>query len=116
MKGEAPAVIDKDAFAKAGDALKKLNVGEQVDLTPCGKVATVLKTVRTEDGFNRLDASEKARLRTAAAKLNPRFDKNDNMLLNFLSEAFGATNKPTTAESARRDRVGTFLLKVAEVA
>ncbi len=113
---EVPPIIDEDAFAKAGEALKKLNDGEAPDLTPCGQVADVLKKVRTEEGFLLLDETVQARLRAAAASVHSSFGKDDTRLRNFLAEAFGATKRPAKAESHRRERIGTFLLNMANPA
>ena len=113
MKDATASVIVPDTFAKAGEALKQLNVGESPDLSPCAEVAAVLNTVRTKEGFDSIGNDAQERLRTAAATINPRFERNETMLLNFFSEAFGATKRPANAEELRRDRIGNFLLHVA---
>lgn len=114
MKAGEPLVIDTEAFAEAGAILSNFNGEEEVDLTPCSKVATVLDIIRKADGFKRLNSAEQARLRAAAVNVSSRLEKDDTRVLNFLNEAFGATLRPAKAEPARRTRVGTFLLKVAD--
>lgn len=118
MKAAEAPVVDFETFARAGAALKDLNSGKDTDLTPCGIVADVLKRIRTEDGFHLLDKSAQARLRTAAATVKEAYGKEEKQsaLLNFLSEAYGATRRPAKAEPTRRDRVGTFLLNAASAA
>lgn len=115
MTTEVPG-MDLVTFALAGAALKKLNDGEHADLTPCDIVADVLKKVRTEDGFGLLDEPTQERLRSAAAAVKRAYGTKQSALLNFFSEAYGATRRPAKAEPARRDRVGTFLINVASAA
>lgn len=113
-KADVPEVaLTPETFAKAGEVLKKLNDGESPDLAPCGEVARILKRIRDRENFERLEDSAREKLRIAAGTVNPRFSRNDSMLLNFLSEAFGATNRPHHAEPDRRGRIGTFLENIA---
>lgn len=116
MKVEAPAVIDRDAFAKAGEILKKFKDGEIVDLTPCGQVAAVLGTARKQDGFIQLCEADQARLKAAAASVRAKFGKNQSQMLNFLDQAFGAMRKPAKLEQTQRELIGTFLINVAAAA
>lgn len=102
-----------ETFAKAGETLKKLNEGVVPDLAACADVASVLSRIRTKEGFEKLDDQVQGKLRTAAASVNARFSRDDNMLLHFFSEAFGATRRPEKAEPVRRERIGTFLLVFA---
>ncbi len=102
-----------ETFAQAGEVLKKLNEGITVDVSPCVQVATLLDRVRTKSGFDALDPEFQDRLRQAAGVVNRRYVSNESMLLNFFSEAFGATRSPTKAEPVRRDRIGDFLLQIA---
>lgn len=113
-KADVPdVVVTPETFAKAGETLKSLNDGGSPDLTVCGEVARVLKRIRDRRCFEGLDETVQERLRAAAGTVNHRFSHNDSMLLNFLSEAFGATNRPHNAEPCRRDRIGTFLQNIA---
>jgi hypothetical protein len=101
--------LDANEVAKAGEVLRKLNEGAQeVDLTPCGKVAAALGELRKPEHFRKLDDAQQEQIRKAARVVNHRFGFNDGMLLNFLSEAFGAARRPAEAEAPRRDRIGTF--------
>ena len=102
-----------ETFAKAGEILKQLNDGPVPDLSPCDRVASLLDKVRTKEGFDALDPHLQAKMRSAAGVVNPRYVVNESMMLNFFSEAFGATRSPAKAEPVRRERIGEFLLKIA---